>query len=77
MSNTESLVSSGYLSASVNIGVAKLLRVAESIGVKPAIRLNGVPYFDEAGEDCIRQVLAEQDRERDVERVAEKLRRES
>ena len=33
MPTTESLVSSGYLSASVNVGVAKLLRIAAEIGV--------------------------------------------
>ena len=57
MSSTESLVSSGYLSASCNVGVAKLLRVAEQICVKPAIYLNGIPHFDAAGEDRIRQHL--------------------
>ncbi len=57
--NTESLVSSGYLSASVNVGVAKLLAIAAEIGVEPSVYINGVPHFDQAGEDRIREHLSD------------------
>jgi hypothetical protein len=54
-----SLSSIGYLAASLNMSVGRLLVVAVQIGVTPTVYINGVGHFDQDAEDRIRKHLAE------------------
>lgn len=49
------LRSIGQLAADLQASVPRLERAAQ--GIRPALRLNGVPYYDEAGIDTISAAL--------------------
>jgi hypothetical protein len=56
---SRSLSSVGYLASNLGVSVAKLLALAAEIGVRPAVILNGIAHYDEAGEEKIRQHVAQ------------------
>ena len=58
--STETLSSLSHLSAQLGVSVARVIRVAEAAGVKPALRMDSTPFYDEQGEERIREALAGQ-----------------
>jgi hypothetical protein len=51
------LSSLSHLSAQLGVSVARIVAVVDKAGIRPSVYLNATPYWNEAGEQRIRQAL--------------------
>jgi hypothetical protein len=55
--STETLSSLSHLSAGLGVSVARIVAVVEREGIRPALYMDSTPFYDDQGEERIRQAL--------------------